>query len=221
MLLAGFAGALRRSELAAAEIGASKNALIWFEETAEGITVHIGRSKGDQDGDGQQVAIPFGANLATCPVRSLRAWLAASGITSGRIFRNINRHGQIGESLSDRAVALIVKRAVVAGELAGGASLADAEAMAQQFAGHSLRSGLATSAAMNDVRGELIQRQLRHARFDTTAGYIQSADLYRKNAAAGVGLRVCTDTISMMASARIERTALRQVIEVGKRTFAR
>ena len=50
------------------------------------------------------------------------------------------------------------------------------------------RSGLATSAAVNDVAGHLIQKQLRHKKFDTTSGYIQAADLHRKNAAAGVGL---------------------------------
>jgi integrase len=61
-------------------------------------------------------------------------------------------------------------------------------ATARRFAGHSLRSGLATSAAANDTPGHLIQRQLRHKKFDTTVGYIQDAELLKKNAAAMVGL---------------------------------
>jgi integrase len=172
LLLVGFAGALRRTELAAAEV-TPEGAAVWIEETSEGLTVRINHSKGDQEGEGQTVAIPFGVNPATCPVRAWRAWLTAAGITTGRAFRSINRHGQIGDSLSDKAVALIVKSTVVAGELANGVSEAEA---------------VATSAAMNDVNSALIQRQLRHARFDTTSGYIQAADIYRKNAAAGVGL---------------------------------
>jgi integrase len=120
----------------------------------------------------------YGSNVATCPVRAWRAGLTAAGITSGRAFRSIDRHGRIGDSISDKAVALIVKSTVVAGEIANGAT--EAEATATRFAGHSLRSGLATSAALNDVNGHLIQRQLRHAKFDTTSGYIQAADMYRK-----------------------------------------
>ena len=188
LLLVGFAGALRRTELAVAAVSAGEGAAVWIEETADGLTVHLNKSKADQEGDGQQVGIPFGSNPATCPVRAWRTWLQAAGITSGRAFRSIDRHGRIGESISDKAVALIVKSTIVAGELAHGASESDALAIAGRFAGHSLRSGLATSAAVNDVAGHLIQKQLRHKKFDTTSGYIQAANLHRKNAAAGVGL---------------------------------
>lgn len=188
LLLVGFAGALRRTELAAAQIG-NKSGDVSIEDGADGLTVHIGRSKGDQDGGGQQVGIPFGSNPTTCPVRAWRDWLATSGLTEGPAFRSINRHGQLGDAaLCDHAVALIVKRSIVAGAMARGATESDALTTAKRFAGHSLRSGLATSAAANDAPGHLIQQQLRHKKFDTTSGYIQNAMLHRRNAAGMAGL---------------------------------
>jgi integrase len=188
LLLIGFAAALRRSELAGVEV-VHRPGADWIEETDEGLTVHLSKSKGDQEGRGQVVGIPYGANLETCPVRSFRAWLQTSQIKVGPAFRGINRHGQIAaDALSDHSVALIVKRAIVAGEIANGASIQAAVATAGKFAGHSLRAGLATSAAANDVPGHLIQRQLRHSKFDTTARYIRSAELFKQNAAGQAGL---------------------------------
>jgi integrase len=188
LLLVGFAGALRRTELAAVEVSPRAGAN-WIEDGGDGLTVHLPHSKGDQEAAGQAVGIPYGSNPATCPVRAWRAWLQASQITVGPAFRSINRHGQLGEAaLCDHAVALIVKRSIVAGEMASGASAFNAVVTARRFAGHSLRSGLATSAAANDAAPHLIQRQLRHKKFDTTSGYIQAADLHRKNAAGMAGL---------------------------------
>ena len=189
LLLVGFAGALRRNELAAVQIESKGGATVWVEDGADGLTVHLQHSKGDQEGAGQQIGIPFGSNPTTCPVRAWRDWLSASCITEGAAFRSINRHGQIGgAALCDHAVAFIVKRSIVAGAIARGATKSDALESAKRFAGHSLRSGLATSAAANDAPGHLIQRQLRHKKFDTTSGYIQAADLHRKNAAGMAGL---------------------------------
>jgi integrase len=188
LLLVGFAGALRRSELAGVEVTARPGA-DWLEDSAEGLVVHLANSKGDQEGSGQAVGVPYGSNPETCPVRALRAWLHAGQITEGPIFRQINRHGQIGDAaLCDHSVAFIIKRAIIAGERGNGASEEEAVATARKFAGHSLRSRLATSAAAADAPGHLIQRQLRHKKFDTTAGYIQTAELLKKNAAGMVGL---------------------------------
>lgn len=188
LMLIGFAGALRRSELAGVEVAARSGA-DWIEESAAGLTVHLAKSKGDQEGAGQVVGIPYGSNPATCPVRAYKAWIEAAAVTSGPAFRRINRHGQIGtDALCDHSVALIIKRAIVAGEIANGATEDEAKAIAAKFAGHSLRSGLATSAATNKAPGHLIQRQLRHAKFDTTAGYIQAAELHTDNAAGMAGL---------------------------------
>jgi integrase len=90
--------------------------------------------------------------------------------------------------MSSEALALVVKRAIIAGEIANGVTPDEAAGMAKRFAGHSLRSGFATSAPMNDAPDHLIQRQLRHKKFDTTSGYIQAAELHRKNAAGMAGL---------------------------------
>ena len=129
LLLVGFAGGFRRSELVSLNIRDLK-----FNN--DGLTVTLRRSKTDQEASGRKVGLPYGSSLETCPVRSLRAWLEASEIESGPVFRPINRHGQIPPTrLSDRAVALIVKRAAKA-----------AGKDPAEFAGHSLRSGLATAA---------------------------------------------------------------------------
>jgi integrase len=188
LMLIGFAGALRRTELASIEVTPAAGAS-WIEDSDAGLTIHLNRSKGDQEGAGQGVGIPFGSNPATCPVLALRAWLAASKITDGPIFRQINRHGQIGaDALCDHSVPLIIQRAIITGECTHGASQDEAVATAKKFAGHSLRSGLATSAAAANVPGHLIQNQLRHKKFDTTLGYIQAAELLTKSAAGMVGL---------------------------------
>ena len=105
LLLVGFAGGFRRSELVSLNVGD-------FEFAEDGLVVRLRRSKTDQEGAGRKVGIPFGANRGTCPVRSLKAWMEESGIERGAVFRPINRHGQVrGKRLSDKAVALIVKRA--------------------------------------------------------------------------------------------------------------
>jgi integrase len=168
LVLAGFAGAFRRSELVALDV-----ADLTF--TARGVEVVIRRSKTDQEGAGRTVAIPFGASAETCPVRALRAWLDASGITSGPIFRSVDRHGRIGASLSDRAVASIVKEAAQRSGL-------DAAA----FSGHSLRAGLATSAAHAGRSDRAIMAQTGHRSRAMVDRYVRAADAWRDNAAAGL-----------------------------------
>jgi integrase len=188
LLLVGFGAALRRSELARLEI-APRDGANWIEETPEGLIIHLGRAKTDQEGRGESVAIPFGTNLETCPPRAYRAWLLASGIESGPVFRPIDRHGRMdSDAITDRAVARIVKRSVVAAALADGMTEIEAAAHAARYSGHSLRAGLATSAAANDAPGHAIQRQLRHRNFNQTAGYIRDGRLFRNNAAGSAGL---------------------------------
>ena len=140
--------------------------------------VTIRRSKTDQEGEGRKIGIPFGSKAATCPVRALRAWLDAAGIVSGSLFRPVNRHGRPGtEHLSSRAVAIVVKRAA---ELAG----LDPET----FAGHSLRSGLATSAAAASASERSIMDQTGHRSVQMVRRYIRDGSLFRDNAAGQVGL---------------------------------
>jgi integrase len=189
LLLIGFAAALRRSELAGLEASASNTGTGWIEETPDGLAIHLGRSKTDQEGHGDVLGVPYGADPATCPVRAFRAWLQASAITEGPVFRAITRHGKLGDrQLTGAAVALIVKRAVSAAALADGMDKTEAAEYAARFAGHSLRAGLATSAAANDAPGHAIQRQLRHRSFNTTTGYIRTGRLFKQNAAGMAGL---------------------------------
>jgi site-specific recombinase XerD len=105
LLLIGFAGAMRRSEIAALTLED-------VTEVLEGLDVLIRRSKTDQAGRGRTVSIAYGSHLETCPVRTLRAWLALSGVSSGPLFREVDRHGNLGDDcLHPASVARIVKRA--------------------------------------------------------------------------------------------------------------
>lgn len=188
LILVGFAAALRRSELAALEVARCDGGG-WIEETADGLVVHLARTKTDQAGVGVDVGIPYGADPSTCAVRVFRGWLKAAKLKTGPAFRAIDRNGRIRDgALSGQTVARIVKRAVEALALSEGASPKEAARRAAGYAGHSLRAGLATSAAANDAPGHAIQRQLRHKKYDTTVGYIRAGQLFKGNAASFAGL---------------------------------
>jgi integrase len=168
--LTGFAGAFRRSELVALD----------FEDvrsSSDGLVVTLRRSKTDQEGEGRKIGIPYGSNPETCPVRSLKAWLEAAAIESGALFRSITRHGKIQGRLSGYAVALIVKKHV------GAAGLEMAA-----YSGHSLRAGLATSAAIAGASERSIMAQTGHRSSAMVRRYIRDSSLFRENAAAKTGL---------------------------------
>lgn len=171
LLLLGFAGAFRRSELVSLDVSD-------IHMTRDGVIVTLRRSKTDQEGQGQKIGIPYGSNPATCPVRALQAWLEASGITEGPLFRAIDRHGNLQPGrLSDKAVALVVKRWAAAAGLDP-----------TKYAGHSLRAGLATAAAAAGVSERAIMNQTRHRSVMMVRRYIRDGSLFRENAAAMVGL---------------------------------
>ena len=170
LLLVGFAGAFRRSELVALDA-----ADVQF--TSDGLVVRLRRSKTDQEGEGRKVGIPYGSNPDTCPVRALKAWVEAAAIESGPLFRSITRHGRIQGRLSGYAVALVVKRH------AGVAGLESAT-----VAGHSLRAGLATSAAIAGASERAIMNQTGHKSAAMVRRYIRDGSLFRENAAGRVGL---------------------------------
>ena len=171
ILLLGFAGAFRRSELVALDVED-------LQITGDGVTVTIRRGKTDQEAAGRMVGIPYGRNPKTCPVRALCDWIDEAAITTGPIWRPVTRRGYIAdERLGDRTVALIVKRAARAAGLDPAL-----------FAGHSLRSGLATSAAAAGVAERDIMAQTGHTSERMVRRYIRAGSLYRNNAAAAVGL---------------------------------
>lgn len=171
LLLLGFAGAMRRSELVGLDVS---------DVTAadEGLVVVIRKSKTDQEGIGRTIGIPFGSHEETCPVRAVRAWLEAAHLDEGPLFRRVDRHGFVSETrLCDRAVAEVVKRSLIA----TGRS-------ARLFAGHSLRAGLITQAAMTDTSERAIQDQSGHKSLPVLRRYVRDGSLFRENAAAKVGL---------------------------------
>lgn len=172
LIMVGFAAALRRSELAA--LTWERDGVVVAALVAEGLEIRLARSKADQEGKGEVVAIPYGMNPALCPVRALKAWIDAAQIAAGTpVWRAINKGGRIVDGeITDKTVARIVKAAA---ERAG----LDPAA----YAGHSLRAGLATSAAANNAPAATIMKHMRHARFDTTARYIRDADRFQNNAA--------------------------------------
>jgi site-specific recombinase XerD len=162
LLLVGFAGALRRSELVALNIED-------LERTDRGVLIHIRKSKTDQEGEGRTIAIPRGGKLKT--LEALDAWIGTAGLQAGSIFRNVRKGGVISERLTDRSVSLIVKKYAERAQLDPAI-----------FAGHSLRAGFVTSALdagadpfrVMDVTGHREIRTLRvydrRSKFEKHAG---------------------------------------------------
>ena len=169
ILLLGFAGAFRRSELVALDVAD-------IEWTAEGALVTIRRSKTDQEGLSRKVAIPHGE--VACPVAALKSWLEAAGIVEGAVFRRIfNKRAQrvTDRRLAARNVAAIVKAG--AGRLGLDPST---------FGGHSLRSGLVTTAVKRGVNLMKICDQTGHKSLEMLRVYSRDAELFAGNAAAGL-----------------------------------
>jgi integrase len=171
MLLLGFAGAFRRSEL----VGLDVEDCVFAKD---GLTVTLPRSKTDQDGAGRKIGIPYGSNPETCPVRTLQAWLEITGINTGPLFRSINRHGQVRSGrLSGIDISRVVKK------LAKRAGLNPA-----RYAGHSLRAGHAASAAIAGATERSIMNQTGHRSVQMVRRYIRDGSLFRENSAGKLGL---------------------------------
>jgi integrase len=177
LLLLGFAGAFRRSELVALDIED-------LEFTPRGIRVELRRSKTDQEAEGCPVGVPYGASAETCPVRAVERWLGhvrsvLPGYERGPLFLRLDAGGRLRLGrLSDRGVARVVQRWA---ERAGFDPA--------RFAGHSLRAGLATSAAAGGVSERAIMNQTGHRSLATVRRYIRDGELFRDdNAVRGAGL---------------------------------
>jgi len=153
LILVGFAGGFRRSELVA----------ILYEDidfVPEGVKIFIKRSKTDQSGEGMTKGIPYFSNSDYCPVISLKNWLEKSEIKSGKIF-----------DMSDKSVALTVKKYTA---IAGLDS--------NKYSGHSLRSGFATAAAELGAEERSIMAMTGHKTTQMVRRYIQEANLFKNNA---------------------------------------
>ena len=166
LLLLGFAGAFRRSELVALDCED-------IEESETGLKIRIKFSKTDQEGEGATIAIVRGS--IACPVEALKAWRDAAGITTGPVFCSIRKGGKVGARLSAQSVADVVK--------------AHAENVGLDpalFAGHSLRAGFLTSAAKRGASIFKMMDQSRHRSVDTLRGYVRDAEIFKDHAGAGL-----------------------------------
>jgi site-specific recombinase XerD len=170
LLLVGFAAALRRSELVALAVDD-------VQFVPEGITVTVRSSKTDQERAGETIGVALGSSSDTCPVKALKMWMRVGKIESGPIFRSIDQWGNVRSRMTDQSVALIVKRY---------AALAGLDP--DVFSGHSLRAGLATSAAEAGATERLIMKQTRHKSEAMARRYIRSANLFQQNVSGIVGL---------------------------------
>lgn len=164
ILTLGFFTASRRSELVGLDVSD-----VAF--TPKGIVVTVRHSKTDQEGRGIKKAVHLQVP-DVCPFAAVKAWLQVLGANaSGALFRAIDQHGHISpERMSDRAVALIVKRYATAAGL-------DADL----FSGHSLRRGLATSAAQRGAGHHEIMKTTGHKKADMVNEYIDDAELFAGN----------------------------------------
>jgi integrase len=144
----------------------------------DGLTVTLRRSKTDQEGVGRKIGIPYGSNPETCPVRSVQEWIEVAATGNGPLFRSITRHGQVpADRLSGIDVARVVKK------LAQRAGLDPAK-----YAGHSLRAGHATSAAIAGATERSIMLQTGHRSVQMLRRYIRDGTLFRENSASKLGL---------------------------------
>lgn len=179
MLLIGFAGGLRRSEITGLDLGRDQTAdgRGWVDVLPGGLLVTLRGKTG-----WREVEIGPGSTPATCPVAALETWLRFARITEGPLFRRITRGAPGPLRLNDREVARLVKRAALAAGLRGDLPEADRPAL---FAGHSLRAGLASSA---EVEERYVQKQLGHASAEMTRRYQRRRDRFRVNLTKAAGL---------------------------------
>jgi len=169
LLQVGFFGAFRRSELVAMQ---------WEHVTfvPKGLEILIPRSKTDQESEGNVCAIPYG-NSSLCPVTALHRWRDESGHSSGPVFRSILKGNKVtSNALSSNTVNKIIKNLVIACQLP----------QAEQYSGHSLRRGFATTASQNGASFGSIMRQGRWRHEGTVHGYIEEGQRFDANAAGSI-----------------------------------
>jgi integrase len=171
LILIGFAGSLRRSELAAIRV----KDLNWHRK---GVTIHIPRSKTDQEGQGREVEILHGLHDWTCPVMALENWLKIASIKDGLVFRRVGEHGNVGEALNKDSIGRIVKRLVKRAKLSDPGS----------YGGHSLRAGFVTEASANGATDREIMKQTGHKSIAMVHRYAREDQKDRQTAVGKLGL---------------------------------
>lgn len=169
LLQIGFFGALRRGEL----VNIHYEHIKWEKD---GIEILLPLSKTDQTHEGQYCAIPYG-NEMFCPIKTLEKWLTYSKIKEGPIFRRISRNALIStKALTPLSVNHIIRRCAHAADISN----------AYKFSPHSLRRGLATSAARSNTPLQVIMRAGRWKQVNTVMEYIEASERFSENAAVNV-----------------------------------
>jgi len=164
LILVGFFGALRRSELVGLNVED-------VEFVPEGAILTIRKSKTDQEGRGREVAIGYATRADLCPVRALQSYMATLGRNTGPLFVSMRKSQYTQSRLSTDAVARIVK------------DYADRLGLdPRRFGGHSLRAGFATTAALLGATEDEIALQTGHKSMTVLRGYIRRASLFERNA---------------------------------------
>jgi integrase len=174
LLLFGFAGALRRSELVALHV----------EDVAivpGGLRLRIKRGKTDQAGQGAEIGLPRGRYVETCPVRAFAAWQAVAKRRAGPLFRKISTGDGIGAAAlhPDAVRHILARRVQMAGIAVEGFD---------RLSAHALRVGFITAAYDKGVRDEDIMRHTRHRDLRTMRGYVQRAGLVTESPAGQLDL---------------------------------
>lgn len=182
MLLLGFAGGLRRSEIVGLDVARdqTEDGRGWIEFfPGKGVLVTLRGKTG-----WREVEIGRGSADATCPIVALQTWLKLARIGHGPLFRRVTGQGKAvgAERLNDQEVARLVKRAALAAGVRG--DLSEGE-RGTKFSGHSLRAGLASSAEVDE---RYVQKQLGHTTAEMTRRYQRRRDRFRINLTKASGL---------------------------------
>lgn len=181
MLLIGFAGGLRRSEIVGLDLGRgqTEDGRGWIEILDKGLLVTLRGKTG-----WREVEVGRGSSDTTCPVVAIETWIKFGRLAKGPLFRRVTGKGKdVGpDRLNDREVARLVKSAALAAGVRG--DLSERE-RAARFSGHSLRAGLASSAEVDE---RYVQRQLGHASAEMTRKYQRRRDRFRVNLTKAAGL---------------------------------
>ena len=165
IILIGFSGGFRRNEIVSLDYDD-------LDFVKEGLKINLKRSKTDQFGEGSIKGLPYFDNSQYCPVVSLQKWITISKISSGPLFRRFKKGSKLSMNrLTDQTVALLIKQYL---------SLAGIDS--QNYSGHSLRSGFATSAAESGVEERNIMAMTGHKSTEMVRRYIKDANVFNNNA---------------------------------------
>lgn len=174
IILMGFAGAMRRSEIVALDVSNVR----YIED---GMQIIIERSKTDAEAEGTVLTIASGSSPETCPVQALKDWLKESRISYGPLYRKVDRWGRVHETplVPDAIRQILKKRSDMAG-LKG--------SLMEPISPHGLRAGFVTTAYRGGALDEEIMGHTRHKSLSTMRRYVRRSKLGTKSVSKKIGL---------------------------------